>query len=137
MTETIYTVNHRTPAQAAHGVPVVQIHHVRRDVHGNSIAIKVYGELKIAAKEIIYARELKLNTIQTLLLTTKTGYHALFHPQKWIYNEGEYDNYASIDIFSCDAYEMLAGTRGQSAETAPAALPEDGSIWLDFEAIGE
>ena len=106
--------------------PQVQIHHIERYVHGNGIAVKVWGEMKIAAKEIVYAREMKLNTIQVLLLTTLTGTHTLYHPQKWVYNKGEYDNYASIDIFDDAGSEITAGSG-----------PEDGSVWLDFMALGE
>ena len=106
--------------------PLIHIHHIARDIHGNGIAIRVYGEMKIAAKEIVYARELKLNTIQTLNLTTETGKHTLYHPQKWIYHKGEYDNYASIDIFDDAGNEITAGSG-----------PSDGSVWLDFIALGE
>jgi len=108
--------------------PLVHIHYIERTVHGNGIAIKVWGELKIAAKEIVYARDLKLNTLEVLLLTTMTGAHTGYHAQKWIYNKGGYDNYASIDIFNMDGTEMLASGRG---------LPDDGSLWLDFVALGE
>ena len=79
--------------------PLIHIHHVERSVHGNGIAIHIYGEMRIAAKEVVYARELKLNTIQTLLLTAETGTHTGYNPQKYIHHKGEYDNYASIDIF--------------------------------------
>lgn len=106
--------------------PIVHIHHIERHVHGNGIAIKVWGEMKIAAKEYVYARELKLNTIQVLLLTAETGRHTLYHPQKWVNNKGELDNYASIDIFNDAGTEI---TRGVG--------PADGSVWLDFMALGE
>jgi hypothetical protein len=118
--------------------PLIHIHFVERAIHGNGIAIKVYGEMKIAAKEIVYARELKLNTLQVLVLTPETGVHYPFHAQKYIYHKGELDNYASVDIFAWDNYyEMLAGeNRGQSG-SAPSHLPSDGSLWLDFIALGE
>ena len=121
------------------GAPLVHIHHVERSVHGNGIAIKVYGEVKIAAKEVIFAREMKLNTIQELQLTVETGHHWMFVPQKWVYHKGEYDNYASVDIFCQDAvpYEMRASGAVAVNLTRPSALPEDGSIWLNFEALGE
>jgi len=106
--------------------PLIHIHHVERSVHGNGIAIHVYGEMRIAAKEVVYARELKLNTIQTLLLTTEMGLHAHYGAQKWIYHKGEYDNYASIDIFDLIDDEVTAG-----------GGPDEGSVWLDFEALGE
>ena len=117
--------------------PLIHIHYVERTVHGNGIAIKVWGEMKIAAKEYVYARELKLNTIQVLLLTPETGDHHLYTVQKYIYHKGEYDNYASVDIWSAAGYEMLASGRGQSETPAPNTLPSDGSIWLNFCVIGE
>ena len=106
--------------------PLIHIHYIERTVHGNGIAIKVYGEMKIAAKEYVYARELKLNTIECLQLTPHTGAHTGYIAQKWIYNKGEYDNYASIDVFDAAGTEVTAGMG-----------PEDGSIWLDFIALGE
>ena len=117
--------------------PLIHIHYVERTVHGNGIAIKVWGEMKIAAKEYVYARELKLNTLQVLLLTPETGDHHLYTVQKYIYHKGEYDNYASVDIWSAAGYEMLASGRGQSEISAPNTLPSDGSIWLNFCVIGE
>jgi hypothetical protein len=116
--------------------PLIHIHYIERTVHGNGIAIKVYGEMKIAAKEYVYARELKLNTIEVLLLTPMTGDHHLYHVQKYVYNKGEYDNYASVDIFSAAGYEMVAS--GRAGEIAAAtSLPDEGSIWLDFIVLGE
>lgn len=113
------------------GSPIIHIHHIERDVFGNGIAIKVYGEMKIGSKEVVFARELKLNTLQVLVLTpetgrTWTGYMA----QKYIYHKGELDNYASIDIFDHDGNEIGPGRVNPGPET-------DGSIWLDFIALGE
>jgi len=108
--------------------PLIHIHYIERPVQGRGIAVKVYGEMKIAAKEYVYARELKLNTIQTLQLTPHTGVHRGYFANKWIYNKGEYDNYASVDVFDYAGNEITAGH---------AYAPEDGSIWLDFEALGE
>jgi hypothetical protein len=108
--------------------PLIHIHFMERTVEGNGIAIKVYGEMKIAAKEYVYAHELKLNTIQVLTLTPHTGAHTGFIAQKYIHNKGEYDNYASIDVFDTDGHEITAGSQ---------YAPEDGSIWLDFIALGE
>jgi len=99
--------------------PLIHIHFIERVVHGEGKAIRVYGEMKIAAKEYVYAHELKLNTIQVLLLTPETGAHTGYMAQKWIYHKGEYDNYASIDVFDADGTEITAGTG-----------PSDGSIWL-------
>ena len=117
--------------------PLIHIHYIERTVHGNGIAIKVWGEMKIAAKEYVYARELKLNTLQVLLLTPETGDHHLYTVQKYIYHKGEYDNYASVDIWSAAGYEMLASGRDQSETPAPNTLPSDGSIWLNFVCLGE
>lgn len=140
MVRTIYTADFRTHDQSGlgYGVPVVQIHHIERHVHGNGIAIHIWGEMKIAAKERVYAREMGLNTLQVLLLTPETGAHYPFTVSKYIHNKGELDNYASIDIFSGDStwYEMMSSGRLQSSG-APTALPADGSIWLNFEALGE
>ncbi len=107
------------------GQPIIHIHHVARDVHGNGIAIRVYGEIKIMAKEVVFAKELKLNTIQVLTLTPECPQLGNYYtPSKWVYHKGEYDNYASIDVFK-DAAQMNDDG------------PYDGSIWLDFIALGE
>jgi len=106
--------------------PLVHVHHIERHVHGNGIAVKVWGEMKIAAKEYVYAREMLLNTVQVLLLTPETGAHTLYHVQNYVHNKGEYDNYASVDIFDNDGTEITAGNG-----------PSDGSLWLNFMALGE
>jgi len=62
---------------AGQGKPLVHIHLIERTIHGNHVAVKIWGEMKIAAKEIIYARELKLKTLQVLLLTPEHGTHAM------------------------------------------------------------
>lgn len=112
--------------------PVVHIHYIERSVHGNGVAVKVYGELKIAAKEYVYARELKLNTIQVLLLTCETGnVNNAYTAQKYVHNKGEYDNYASIDVF---VHNVAADT---VTEATRGGGPADGSIWLNFMALGE
>lgn len=108
--------------------PLIHIHKVERMVHGNGIDIKVWGEMQIAGGEYVYARELKLNTLQVLLLTCEPpawdghGYIA----QKRIVNKGAYDNYASIDVFNDVGVWQNAGVG-----------PEGGSIWLNFVAEGE
>ena len=106
--------------------PLIHIHYIERTVQGRGVGIKVYGEIKIAAKEYVYARELGLNTIETLILTPLTGAHTGYIAQTYIHNKGEYDNYASIDIFNTDGTEITAGNG-----------PEDGSLWLNFIALGE
>jgi len=109
--------------------PLVHIHYIERTVHGNGIAIKVYGEMKIGAGEFVYARELKLNTIEVLLLTPFDGNQTKgYHAEKWVHNKGEYDNYASIDIWDETGNRVIPGS---------AYASEDGSVWLDFMALGE
>lgn len=110
------------------GAPLVHIHEIERHVHGNAIDLKVYGEIKIAAGERVFARELKLKSIEVLVLTPEIyapdghGYIA----QKYIYHKGEYNNWASIDIYD-DAGERQTSDVGRT----------DGSTWLDFIAEGE
>jgi len=98
--------------------PLIHIHYIERTVRGSGIAIKVYGEMKIGAKEYVYARELKLNTIEVLVLTPETGDHHLYSVNKYIHNKGEYDNYASVDIYSAAAYQM--DPTGRSSEISAA-----------------
>lgn len=112
------------------GTPKIHIHGVQRNVFGNGIGVRVVGEMLIASGEIVYARELKLNSLQTLQLTPEysrvaAGWQA-YTPVKWIYHKGELDNWASIDV-----YEATDGWE------APGSLPSDGSIWLDFIADGD
>jgi hypothetical protein len=110
------------------GRPLVHIHTIERHVHGNSVCIHLYGEMKIAAGERVWARELGLKTLQVLLLTPEInlnngiGYMA----QKYISFKGRFNNFASIDIYD-DA----------SNWQSPGTGPVDGSLWLDFEALGE
>lgn len=108
--------------------PLIHIHNIRREVHGNGIVLKAYGEMKVHAGQYVYAREVKLNTLQVLLLTPELNLNNTqgYMAQKFIYHKGEYDNYASIDVYADDGTWQGPGTG-----------PVDGSIWLDFEAIGE
>ena len=133
MVQVIITKDHRVSGDLGYGLdlpafPLIHIHHVERSVFGNGIAIHIYGEMRIAAMEVVYARELMLNTIQTLNLTAETGVHdQSFNVTKYIHHKGEYDNYASIDIFDIvDNSQQIAGQG-----------PDQGSVWLDFEALGE
>jgi len=104
------------------------VHSVQRHVHGNGIKITIHGEMKTASGQYVYARELKLNTLQVLNLTPELNLNNThgYMAQKFIYHKGELDNYASIDVYSD------AGTW-----QGPGTGPVDGSIWLDFVAIGE
>ncbi len=116
------------------GDPLIHIHHIARDVHGNGIAIRVYGEIRMAAKEVIFAKELKLNTIQVLLLTPEApAAQWAYTAQKWIYHKGEYDNYASVDIFTHDASDESV----EELTAGHADAPYSGSLWLNFIALGE
>jgi hypothetical protein len=117
--------------------PRVEIHVSERKVDGEGTPVKVYGQLKIAGKERVYARELELNTIQLLLLQPESGTHNPFPTNVYIHHKGEYDNYASVDIFSMDAYQYEAASRDYWVEEAPATLPYDGSLWFAFIAVGE
>ena len=127
------TIPERTPA--GQGTPLVHIHLVERTIHGNHVAVKIWGEMKIGAKEIIYARELKLKTLQVLLLTPEHGVHQMFVPSKNIYAKGEFNNYASIDVFSATANELPPA--GAVASTIATTGPDEASIWLNFVAVGE
>ena len=124
-------VIHRARTSVDHGYPgyspLIHIHHVERNVFGNGIAIHIYGEMRIAAGEYVYARELKLNTLQVMNLTPEIPRNTLgYMAQKFIYHKGEYDNYGSIDIYDDASVWQGAGTG-----------PSNGSVWLDFEALGE
>ena len=118
--------------QKVTGVPLIHIHSVERHVHGNCIKLMVHGEIKIAAGEIVYARELKLNTLEVLKLTPEvirgeTDGTTPYVVNKYIHHKGEYDNFASIDIYDSTDGSWQYGGQG----------PTDGSIWLDFDAKGE
>lgn len=110
------------------GNPLIHIYAIERHVHGNGIHGKVWGEMKIAAGERVWAHELKLNSIEVLNLTPElnTPNTHGYITQKHIHHKGEYNNYASIDIYDDAATYQSAGT-----------APVDGSIWLDFQAKGE
>jgi len=106
--------------------PRVEIHTMQRFVHGNCTMLKSIGEILIAAKEYVYAWQLGLKTIETMRLTAEGANHAAYIPQKWVYHKGEYDNYASIDIFDAADAEITAGSG-----------PSSGSVWLNYVAEGD
>lgn len=110
------------------GTPQIHIHHIARDVFGNGIAIRSYGEIKIAAGEFVWSYELGMNTLQVLVLTPELNLNDTqgYMVQKAVWHKGEYDNYASIDIYADDATWQGPGTG-----------PVDGSIWLNYIAVGE
>jgi hypothetical protein len=129
MVEVVYTTR-ADHSDYGGGQPLIHIHHAKREVHGNSIAIKVYGEMKIASGERVWAKELKVNTIQVLTLTAEVP-HNMGHgyiAQKHIHNKGEYDNWASIEIYD-DAGTWQGANRSLG--------PYDGSHWLNFDALCE
>jgi len=114
---------------AATGTPKIHIHRVDKNLFGNGVGVRVVGEMLIASGELVYARELKLHSLQTLQLTPEYSRQPtvqVYTPVKWIYHKGELDNWASIDV-----YEATDGWE------AAGNLPSDGSIWLDFVADGD
>lgn len=125
----VVTTDHGPPATGqGGGAPQIHVHYQYRDVFGDGIAVRVYGEIKIAAGERVYAYELGLKTLQVLVLTPElpTNNGIGYIAQKYIFHKGQYDNYASIDIYDDASNWQPAGT-----------APTDGSIWLDFIALGE
>jgi len=116
--------------------PRLEIQVKERFVSGESVHVKVYGEMKLGAKEVIYARDLGLRTMQLLMLQPEHGTHNAYTTGVWIHNKGELDNYASVDTFSMASYELLSSGRSSSLEAA-TSLPYDGSLWLGFIALGE
>lgn len=122
----VLPTDHITPGRGA--CPQIQVWYEERSVTGSGIAVKVYGEMKVAAGERIWAKELGLKTLTVLNLTSEInrGLANGYIPEKYIFQKGAYNNYASIDVFSD------AGTW-----QGPGTGPIDGSIWLDFIAVGE
>jgi len=115
--------------------PRLEIQVQERVVAGEHVFVRVYGEMKIGAKERIYARDLGLRTLQLLMLQPEHGTHNPYTTGVWIYRKGELDNYASIDIFSMAGFEMYLNAR--VTVSAATTLPYDGSLWLGFIALGE
>lgn len=111
--------------KAARG-PRIEIHDIVRHVHGNCTVVQSDGEMKIAAKEIVYAYELGMKSIEKLILQPEAANHTMYTSSVWIYHKGELDNYASVDIFTDTNVEITAGNG-----------PTDGSLWLGFHAAGE
>lgn len=129
MVEVIYTeeADHTSSENYGGGRPIIHIHNIERKVHGNGIDIKVYGEMKIAAGERVWAKEMKLKTIEVMSLTPEVP-HFLGEgliANKHIHHKGEYGNYASIDIYDDGGTYQSAGEG-----------PSDGSVWLDFITEG-
>jgi hypothetical protein len=139
----IYQANALDHVLYGGGNPLIHIHSIRREVFGNEISLWVAGEMRIAAKEVVFAKELKLNSIQVLVLTPEAANHVPYIVNKWIYRKGQYDNYASIDIFAPTAGYELRSNNGQRTQVptptidASSQLPYDGSLWLNFVAVGD
>jgi hypothetical protein len=108
--------------------PRVEIQAIERLTSGYSNVIKVYGEIKIAARECVLASELKLSTIRMILLTPENtlGNGGEWASKVYIRQKGQMDNWASIDIYDSAGVEITAG-----------AGPDTGSVWLGFLALGE
>lgn len=113
--------------QAESGI-TVNIHYIERTVHGNGIGIKVYGELLTYGDRMIKAHELKLNTLEELQLTPM-GSDQAYAANKYILDKGLYGNEASIHVYD-ESNNPIDGSTGIGPEA-------EGSIWLDFEALGE
>ena len=95
----------------------VDVHFEDRPIHGNGVAVRTYGELKISHGQIVYAYDLKQKSIQVLQLTAET--HNPYFPTKWVSDKGKIPNKATIYIWD-----------------ATTGDPYVGSVWLNFEAIG-
>lgn len=111
---------------------VIHIHYIERHVHGNGIGIKVYGEMLVINGLLVYARELKLNTLEELQLTPMGNGVDPYVADKYILNKEQYDNYASVHVFK----EVNGTLTPVDGRDTPGPEP-GGSIWLDFEALGE
>lgn len=110
-----------------HGA-LIHIHNIERHIHGNGIKLKVYGEMLVINNTRVYARELKLNTIEVLELTPMASDQPYGHG-KYIVDKGHYDNYASVHVYD-------QNNNGIDPPSYDGPGP-GGSIWLDFEAMGE
>ena len=134
MVHVIKGIKPRTAGEFGGGDPLIHIHFIERNVFGNGIGIRVYGEVRMAAKEVLYASELMLNTIQVLVMFPEAPCSGpAFTAQKWVYRKGEYDNYASIDIFTHDPADESI----EELTAGHADAPYNGSLWLNFIALGE
>ena len=108
----------------------VEIQAIERLTSGYSNVVKVYGEMKIGARESVYAHELKLSTIKMILLTPENtwGNGAEWAAKVYIRQKGQFDNWASIDIYDSTGAEITPGH---------AQAQDNGSVWLAFLAVGE
>jgi hypothetical protein len=106
----------------------VEIAAVERHVSGYGTNIKIYGQIKIAARECVLASELKLSTISMMLLTPENtwGNGAEWAAKVYVRQKGQFDNWASIDVYDSTGAEIIAGNG-----------PDTGSVWLAFMALGE
>jgi hypothetical protein len=95
-----------------------------------SEAVVVWGEALLKSQEVIKAEDLDLITIKNLVLTPVTGKYAIDPhaegsrdtipwPTKYIWKKGEPMNEATVYLWDDTSTE------------------HDGSVWLNFIALGE
>lgn len=100
-----------------------------RPIPGNEAVITI-GEVLMSSQERIYSYDLDLKTLKNIVFTPKSGKYtidpysgqrdsAAMSVTKYIYNEGEPDNWATVHIWDHDGAEHT------------------GSVWLNFWALGE
>lgn len=109
-------------------MPEFEIDIAYRPKEGNE-AVVVWGEVLISSQEVIRSQDLDLLTIKNLLLLPQTGKYTtdphsgvkdtIPWPTKYIYNKGEPDNEATVYLWDDTSTE------------------HDGSVWLNFQALGE
>ena len=94
-----------------------------------SEAVVVWGDVLITSQEVIRAQDLDLITIKNLMLLPVTGKYTIDPhsgerdtipwPTKYIYEKGEPMNEATVYLWDDTSTE------------------HDGSVWLNFIALGE
>jgi len=107
----------------------VLIKFIRKSFQPCNEAVEVWGEMLIASQQIVRARDLDLKTIKVMLLTPVTGKYTIDPhsgqrdtipwPTKYIYEQGEPDNWATIHLWDDTSTEHT------------------GSVWNDFYVLGE
>lgn len=110
-------------------MPQIDIHYIERKVHGNGIAVKVWGEMLVASQESVHSYDLGLTSLQVLILTPLTGKYTIDPhsgqrdtipwPTKYVWAKGRPDNRATIYLWDDTSTEHT------------------GSVWLDFHALGD
>ena len=86
--------------------------------------VEVWGEIECAHPALINARDLRLKSIQNIILTadasTLTGAPTHVNVTKQVFNKGQKRNQASIYIYDIEGTSSLSG-----------------SVYLNFLAMGE